>query len=98
MSFGQKSNRTSLMLPVSRETYFSSYTVMLFMPVGSLFAVFCLLFGAAAAMGSSDVLFLLGFGLYLVVTRIVATSSSKGDTIFKNRIEIVALAHTIIFY
>lgn len=48
-----------------------AFLSLLFMTVGTLFAVFRLLTGRAAAVRSSDILLLLGFGLHLAVVAVV---------------------------
>ena len=67
--------------------------MLLFMSVGTLLAVFCFLAGRTAAVGTSDILFLLGLGLDLILLRTRTTAPSEGDAILQNRLEIVFLAH-----
>ena len=60
------------------------------MSVGTLLAVFGFLTGRAAAVGTSDILFLLGLGLHLlaIVLRLV-TSTSEVDTVFEYVLKVV---------
>ena len=59
------------------------------MPVGPLLTVFGFLTGRAAAVGTSDVLFLLGLGLDLAVVLGLITASAKVDTVFEDILKIV---------
>ena len=42
------------------------------MPIGTLFAILCLLFGRTAAMRARDVFLLLGLGLHLILLLVAA--------------------------
>ena len=59
------------------------------MSVGTLLAVFCFLAGRTAAVGTSDILFLLGFGLYLAIVFRLVTSTSEVDTVFEYVLKVV---------
>jgi len=59
------------------------------MTIGTLLTVLGLLAGTAAAMGSRDVLLLLGFGLYLASVLRLVTSASEVDAVFENILKIV---------
>ena len=63
---------------------------VLFMPVSPLLTVFGFLTGRTAAVGTSDILFLLGLGLHLlaIVLRLV-TSASEVDAVFEYVLKIV---------
>ena len=65
------------------------------MSVGPLLAVLRFLTCAAASMGSSDILFLLGLGLYLAIVFRFVTSTSEVDAVFEYMLEIV---HFLPFY
>ena len=60
------------------------------MSVGSLFTVFRLLTGRTAAVGTSNILLLLGLGLHLlaIVLRLV-TSASEVDAVLEDTLKIV---------
>ena len=60
------------------------------MSVGTLLTVFRFLTGRTAAVGTSDILFLLGLGLHLlaIVLRLV-TSASEVDAVFEYVLKIV---------
>lgn len=65
------------------------------MTVGPLLAVFGLLLGRPAAVGTRNVLLFLGFGLHLTFVRILAfTAPSEGDAILKNTLKIVVAYHS----
>ena len=49
---------------------------LMLVSVGTLFAVFGFLACRAAAMGSGDILFLLGFGLHLALVGVLALAAS----------------------
>jgi len=57
--------------------------------VGSLLAILRLLTGRAAAVGTGDVLLLLGLGLHLAIVRLLVTATSKRDAVFKDMLKIV---------
>ena len=57
--------------------------------VGSLLTVFGLLTGRAAAVGTSDILLLLGFGLHLAIVLRLVTSTSEVDTVFEYVLKVV---------
>ena len=59
------------------------------MPVGTLFAVLCLLTGRAAAVGTGDILFLLGLGLHLAVVLGLVTATAEGIAVLKDMLKIV---------
>ena len=59
------------------------------MPVGSLLTVFGLLSGRAAAVGTGDILLLLGLGLHLAVVLWLVTSTSEVDAVLEDMLEIV---------
>ena len=59
------------------------------MSVGSLFTVFRLLTGRTAAVGTSDILLLLGFGLYLAIVFRLITSTSEVDTVFEYVLKVI---------
>ena len=57
--------------------------------VGPLLTVLRLLAGRATAVGPRDILFLLGFGLYLAIVLRLVTSASEVDAVFENILKIV---------
>ena len=59
------------------------------MSVGSLLTVFGFLTGRAAAVGTSDILLLLGLGLHLAIVLGLITSTSEVDAVFEDMLEIV---------
>ena len=59
------------------------------MAVSPLLTVFGFLTGRAAAMSTSDILFLLGLGLHLAIVLRLITSASEVDTILKDILKIV---------
>ena len=59
------------------------------MSVGSLLTVFRLLTGRTAAVGTSDILLLLGFGLHLAIVLRLVTSTSEVDTVFEYVLKII---------
>ena len=59
------------------------------MSVGTLLAVFGFLTGRTAAVGTSDILLLLGFGLHLLVVLRLVTSTSEVDTVFEYVLKVV---------
>ena len=58
-------------------------------PVGSLLTVFRLLTGRTAAVGTSDILFFLGFGLHLAIVLWLVSSTSEVDAVFEYVLKIV---------
>ena len=59
------------------------------MSVGSLFTVFGFLTGRATTVGTSDILFLLGFGLHLAIVLWLVSSTSEVDAVFEYVLKIV---------
>ena len=59
------------------------------MTIGALRTVLRLLTGTATAMSPRDILFLLGFGLYLAIVLRLVTSASEVDAVFKDILKIV---------
>ena len=59
------------------------------MSVGSLLTVFRLLTGRATTVGTSDILFLLGFGLHLAIVLWLVSSTSEVDAVFEYVLKIV---------
>ena len=59
------------------------------MPIGSLLTVFGLLSGRAAAVGTSDILLLLGLGLHLAVVLGLIAPTSEADAVFEDILKIV---------
>ena len=59
------------------------------MSVGTLLAVFGFLTGRTAAVGTSDILFLLGFGFHLAIIFRLVTSTSEVDTVFEYVLKVV---------
>ena len=59
------------------------------MSVGSLLTVFRLLTGRTAAVGTSDILFFLGFGLHLAIVLWLVSSTSEVDAVFEYVLKIV---------
>ena len=59
------------------------------MSVGTLLTVFGFLTGRTAAVGTSDILLLLGFGLYLAIVFRLVTSTSEVDTVFEYVLKVV---------
>ena len=57
--------------------------------VGTLLTILGFLAGRTAAMSPSDILFLLGFGLYLAVVLWLITSTSEVDAVLEDMLEIV---------
>ena len=58
--------------------------------IGSLLPIFGFLLSRTTAMSPRNILFLLGFGLHLSFIRVLAfATSSEGNTILKNALEIV---------
>ena len=66
------------------------------MPVSPLLTVFGLLPCRAATVSTSDVFFLLGFGLHLVFILSRPSATSEVNAILKNEAEIVFLTHSFI--
>ena len=68
------------------------------MPIGARSAVFGLLTGTAAAVGTGDVGLFLGFRLRLLLLwSLIPYASSPDDAFLDNSIDIVAFAHYSIF-
>ena len=65
------------------------FLFLFLMTIGTLFAVLCLLSGAAAAMRSSDILLLLGLGLHLAIIFWLVTSSSEVDAVLEYILKVV---------
>ena len=62
----------------------------LLVAVGALLAVFSLLHGGPAAVGTGDVLLFLGLGLYLArVGAAALTTAAERDAVFKDSLKIV---------
>lgn len=60
------------------------------LPIGTLLTVFCLLSCRAAAVSSSNILFLLGFGLNFSFGRVVALATpAEGNAILEDMLKIV---------
>ena len=59
------------------------------MSVGTLLAVFGFLTGRTAAVGTSDILLLLGLGLHLAIVLRLVTSTSEVDTVFEYVLKVV---------
>ena len=59
------------------------------MSVGTLLAVFGFLTGRTAAVGTSDILLLLGLGLHLAIVLRLVTSTSEVDTVFEYVLKII---------
>jgi len=59
------------------------------MSVGTLLTILGFLSGRAAAVGTGDILLLLGFGLHLAVVLRLIASSPEVDTVLENVLEIV---------
>ena len=59
------------------------------MAVSPLLTVFGFLTGRAAAMSTSDILFLLGLGLHLAIVLRLVTSASEVDAVFEYILKIV---------
>ena len=59
------------------------------MPVRPLLTVFGFLSGRAAAVGTGDILFLLGLGLHLAIVLGLIAPSSEVDAVFEDMLEIV---------
>ena len=59
------------------------------MSVVSLFTVFGFLTGRTAAVGTSDILFFLGFGLHLAIVLWLVSSTSEVDAVFEYVLKIV---------
>ena len=59
------------------------------MSVGTLLTILGLLSGRAAAVGTGDILLLLGFGLHLAVVLRLIASSPEVDAVLENVLEIV---------
>ena len=65
-------------------------SVILFLvAVNPLLTVFGFLTGRAAAMSTSDILFLLGLGLHLAIVLRLVTSASEVDAVFEYILKIV---------
>ena len=59
------------------------------MAISPLLTVFGFLTGRTAAVGTSDILLLLGFGLYLAIVFRLITSTSEIDTVFEYVLKVV---------
>ena len=59
------------------------------MTIGALLTVLRLLAGRAAAMGTRDILLLLGFGLHLAIVLRLVTSTSEVDAVLQYILKIV---------
>ena len=59
------------------------------MTIGALLTVLRLLAGTAAAMGTRDILLLLGFGLHLAIILRLITSTSEVDSVLQYILKIV---------
>ena len=59
------------------------------MPIGPLLTVFGFLTGRAAAVGTSDILLLLGLGLHLAIVLRLVSSSPEVDTVLEYILKIV---------
>ena len=59
------------------------------MPVGPLLTVFGFLTCRAAAVGTGDILLLLGLGLHLAIVFQLVSSTSEVDAVLKDVLEIV---------
>ena len=59
------------------------------MTIGALLTVLRLLAGTAAAMGTRDILLLLGFGLHLAIIFRLITSTSEVDAVFEDILKVV---------
>ena len=59
------------------------------MSVGTLLTVFGFLTGRTAAVGTSDILLLLGFGFHLAIIFRLVTSTSEIDTVFEYVLKVV---------
>ena len=58
--------------------------------IGTLLAVLGFLTGGATAVGTGDVLFLLGLGLHLALVRVLLiATAAEGDAVLKDILEIV---------
>ena len=62
------------------------------MSVGTLLAVFGFLTGRTAAVGTSDILLLLGFGLHLAIVLRLVTSASEVDAVLEDTLKIVHIS------
>ena len=58
------------------------------MTVGPLLTVFGLLTGRATTVSTSDILFLLGLGLYLVLFLARTTTTTKRNAILQNALKV----------
>lgn len=63
------------------------------MPIGPLFTVFSLLTGRAATVSASDILFLLGLGLHLVLLFAGTTATTKRNAIHQDVFKVTFLTH-----
>ena len=59
------------------------------MSVSPLLTVFGFLTGRATTVGTSDILFLLGFGLHLAIVLWLVSSTSEVDAVFEYVLKIV---------
>jgi len=65
------------------------------MTIGPLLTVFGLLTSRAATVSTSDILFLLGLGLYLVFLLARTTTTTKRNAILQNTLEIRFFTHRL---
>ena len=65
------------------------------MPVGPLLTVFGFLTCRATTVSTSDILFLLGLGLYLVVLFAGTTATTKRNAVLQNLLEITLFTHRL---
>ena len=63
------------------------------MPVSPLLTVLGFLPGRARTVGTGDILFLLGLGLYFVLFLAGTASSAKGDSINEDVLEVTFFTH-----
>ena len=61
------------------------------MPIGTLLTVFGLLSGRAAAVGTSDILLLLGLGLHLVLFLARTAATTEVNAVFEDILKVVHL-------
>lgn len=65
------------------------YSFLFFMPVGTLLTILCFLTCRTATVSTSDILFLLGFGLHLAFILWLITSTSEADTVLEDILKII---------
>ena len=66
------------------------------MTVGPLLTVFGLLTGRATTVSTSDILFLLGLGLYLALFLARTTTTTKRYTVYQDIFKIAFLTHNLL--